>query len=163
VTAPPARAGDALPRGNGPSGLSPAEPGETASVMSHAEKLTIEKAQHELLNWSMQGCTATVKEAAKFLKPLTIEQLVQMHKGLGENYNTRVEQVYAVETDDDDYEGVFCPSDEDAAGAVEEMHDALKARSLISYELYLREEKAKKTRTLSLHKKTIPAKNKKAA
>jgi hypothetical protein len=42
--------------------------------------------------------------------------------------------------------------------AVEEMHDALKARPVISYELFVREEKAKKTRTLSLHKKTIPAK-----
>jgi hypothetical protein len=82
---------------------------------------------------------------------------VQLHKNIGEHYNDWVNQVVDIETEDDDYDGVFCPGDEDAAGAVEELHDALKARSLISYELFNREKKARTTRTLATTRKKLRA------
>jgi uncharacterized protein YuzE len=129
--------------------------------MSTTEKTTLEKVQDDLHNWSPQGCTITAREATKLFKPLSDAELVTLHGKFGEHY-AYWHQYAESELEADDDGEVANDENGDTVMAVEEMHDALKARSVISYELFVREEKAKKTRTLSLHKKTIPAKKKAA-
>lgn len=94
-----------------------------------------------LHGWSPQGCTATYREAAKFFKGHTDEDLKSAYKIAGEHYAHW--HFYAEpELDGEDHE-IGDDENGDVVMAVEEMHDALKVRMLISYELYQRAEKAK--------------------
>jgi hypothetical protein len=106
------------------------------------QKDPIKTAFDGLIGWSPQGCTITDKEATKFLEPLSNDDLVGLHMALGAWYNERVENVYSVEADDPDDVGVFV--DEDAISTIEDLHDALKARSAVAWELSRREELAKR-------------------
>jgi hypothetical protein len=101
--------------------------------------LTIDNAFSTLLNWSEQGCTATAREAIEFLQPLTDAELVEL--------NTEIEGHYtwlACEVEHEFYNGceVGGLSGDEAARAFEEMHDAFRARSLISCVYHKRTEKA---------------------
>jgi hypothetical protein len=97
-----------------------------------------------LIGWSPQGCTATTRQASKFFTPLSIEELVELHVKFGEHYaywHQYAEPDLDSELDDD---GEITNDDcSENVMAVEEMHDALRARSLIGYEITLRAEKAK--------------------
>jgi Leu/Phe-tRNA-protein transferase len=105
--------------------------------------IKVDKAFADLLNWSGQGCTATGREATKLLKPLTDAELIELHTKFGEHY---AGHAYNVELElDNGLEDGGLSGDDDAAGAVEDMHDALRARSLISYVHYKRAEKANAT------------------
>jgi hypothetical protein len=112
--------------------------------MSATEKkprstLTVDKAFTDLLNWSEHGCTATGREAIKLLKPLTDAELVKLHTKFGEHYAG-----LSCEVELEFYNGreVGGLSGDEAARAFEEMHDAFRARSLISDVYYKRTEKA---------------------
>jgi hypothetical protein len=101
--------------------------------------LTVDKAFADLLNWSAHGCTATGREAIKLLKPLTDAELVELHTKFVEHYEGQACNV-ELELCNGLVDGGLS-GDEDAAGAIEEMHDAFRARSLIAYVHYKRAEK----------------------
>jgi hypothetical protein len=111
-------------------------PGQWRTKMTITKKIKIdkvEKAFQDLLSWSPQGVTATTKEATKLLAPLSDADLVVLHAHFGEHY-THWHQ-YAEPNLDGEPEDGELPNDDngDAVMAVEEMHDAIKARWLISY------------------------------
>jgi hypothetical protein len=103
--------------------------------------IKVDKTFADLLNWSEQGCTATGREATKLLKPLTDAELVELHTKFGEHY---ARHACNVELElDNGLEDGWLSGDDDVAGAIEEMHDAFRARSLVSYVHSKRAEKAK--------------------
>jgi hypothetical protein len=107
--------------------------------MTATEKMTLDKVEESLHNWSPQGCTATTREAAKLFKPLSDLDLAMLHTRFCEHYahwHQYAESDLGEEIGSDD--------NGDVVMAVEEMHDALKARWLISYELTSRQKKAAK-------------------
>ncbi len=113
----------------------------SATKKNPTPTLQVDKAFTDLLNWSERGCTATGREATKLLKPLTDAELVELHKKFGEHYAGHANSV-----EPELYNGLEdgeLTGDDDAFGAIEEMHDALRARSLISCVLYKRAEKPK--------------------
>jgi hypothetical protein len=110
----------------------------------------VDKAFQDLLSWSPQGVTATIKEATKLLAPLSDADLVVLHAHFGEHY-THWHQ-YAEPDLDSEPEGDELPNDGngDTVMAVEEMHDAIKARWLISYVHSTRLAKAAKAKNSKL-------------
>ena len=93
--------------------------------------LTVDKAFTDLLSWSEHGCTATGREAIKLLKPLTDAELVELHTTFGEHYEGHACNV-ELELCNGLVDGGLS-GDDDAAGAIEEMHDAFRARLLVAY------------------------------
>jgi hypothetical protein len=118
------------------------------------EKITVETAFEHMLNWSVYGCTINGSEAKKLLKPLSHEELAQLHGKFGAHYNAWAPNVAdELEVTEIGTDGLIIEDDEDAVCAIEEMHDAIKARSLISYVVYAREAQDKKTRTIKPRRK----------
>jgi hypothetical protein len=111
-----------------------------ARVLSGVSKMSksqsaFEKAKYNLFNFSEQGATATNKEAAKILKPLSDTELEELRAQFVSEYAVTFENVPGELDADDRYY-------EDAISTVEDLHDRLKCVILVSELISAREEKA---------------------
>lgn len=132
--------------GNGPEGITRQSPGESDHKMSEKIETTNEVLIFKGLHgWSGQGCTATYREASKFLKPYSDKELIEAHSLAAGHYEHWHQYAEAeLDTDLDEDGDVASDENGDTMMAVEEMHDALKVRSLIGFELTVRRDAANK-------------------
>jgi hypothetical protein len=115
---------------------------------------TVETAFDRLYGWSPHGCTATVKEATPFLKSFSDDQLVELYGMASEHYEQTADTRFSsvLESHGVDEDGELYPNqDEDAVSAIEDLHDALKVRWLVSVVHSQRLEKAKLLRVAGGH------------
>jgi hypothetical protein len=111
------------------------------------DEFSVASAFDTLFGWSPHGCTATIKEATAFLKAFSDDQLVALYALASEHYEGTAETRFASELESHGvgHDGELWPfEDEDAVSAIEDMHDALKVRWLVSTIHGARLEKAKK-------------------